>query len=116
MKRCLSAALAFLLSLAGCQALNPSPPIEVFATRLAEQAVIPAVQDGIAQGIRSLQVQAGAQGINPAYVITIEGKWVVGFEASASVGVDGLAGQLQISAAGDDQTVRSPSRSAGDGQ
>lgn len=84
----------------GCQALNPSPPIEAFANKLVDQAIVPAVKDGISQGVKNLQLQAGAQVINPTYEIEFEGKWVVGVEGKASVGVSGVAGQAQITAAG----------------
>lgn len=93
---------------AGCAALNPQPPIEAVANKFVDQAIVPAVREGIAQGIRSMNLQAGAHGINPTYKVTAEGKWVVGLEVEATIGVDGVAGQLQITAAGDDETENSP--------
>ena len=92
----------------GCAALNAKPPIEEFANKLADQAIIPAVKQGLAQGVQQLTVQAGAQGINPTYVVNFAGKWVVGLEGRASVGVEGIAGQLQVSTAGGEKTERSP--------
>jgi len=99
---------AFLLNgcVAGCAALNPRPPIEEFANKLADQAIIPAVKQGLAQGVEQLTIQAGAQGINPTYVVNFAGKWVVGIEGRASVGVEGIAGQLQVSSAGGENEPR----------
>jgi len=91
---------------AGCAALNPRPPIEEFANKLVDQAIIPAVKQGLAQGVQQLTVQAGAQGINPTYVVNFAGKWVVGIEGRASVGVEGIAGQLQVSSAGGENEPR----------
>ena len=92
----------------GCASLNPQPPIEAFATKLADQAIIPAVKEGLSQGVEHLTIQAGAQGINPTYVVNFEGKWVVGIEGRASVGVEGVAGQLQISSVSSEETETSP--------
>ncbi len=92
----------------GCAGLNAKPPIEEFANKLADQAIIPAVKQGLAQGVQQLTVQAGAQGINPTYAVNFSGKWVVGLEGRASVGVEGIAGQLQISSAGGEKTEQSP--------
>lgn len=94
---------------AGCAALNAKPPVEQFAEKLADQAIIPAVRQGLSQGVEQLTVQAGAQGINPRYVVEFEGMWVTGLKGRASVGVDGIAGQLQVSSAGGDRTQGSPS-------
>lgn len=88
----------------GCASLNPQPPIEAFANKLADQAIIPAVKEGLSQGVEHLTIQAGAQGINPTYVVNFEGKWVVGIEGRASVGVEGVAGQLQISSLSGEET------------
>jgi len=101
----------------GCASLNPQPPIEAFATKLADQAIIPAVKEGLSQGVEHLTIQAGAQGINPTYVVNFEGKWVVGIEGRASVGVEGVAGQLQISSVSSEETETSPHAkdNAGDG-
>jgi hypothetical protein len=93
---------------AGCAALNPRPPIEEFANKLADQAIIPAVRQGLAQGVEQLTIQAGAQGINPTYVVNFAGKWVVGIEGRASVGVEGIAGQLQVTSAGGGETEPIP--------
>jgi hypothetical protein len=94
--------------LVGCASLNPQPPIEAFANKLADQAIIPAVKEGLSQGLEHLTIQAGAQGINPTYVVNFEGKWVVGIEGRASVGVEGVAGQLQISSVSSEETETSP--------
>lgn len=82
--------------LTGCAALNPQPPIEAFANKLADEAIIPAVRAGLTQGVEHLVIQAGAHGINPTYVVEFEGKWVVGIEGRATVGIEGVAGQVQV--------------------
>lgn len=92
----------------GCAGLNAKPPIEEFANKLADQAIIPAVKQGLSQGVEQLTIQAGAQGINPTYVVNFAGKWVVGIEGRASVGVEGIAGQLQITSNGGEETEPSP--------
>lgn len=94
--------------LLGCASLNPQPPIEAFANKLADEAIIPAVREGLSQGVEHLTIQAGAQGINPTYAVTFEGKWVVGIEGRAAVGVEGIAGQLQISSTSTEETETSP--------
>lgn len=93
-------AVVFLaLGLTGCTAWTSRPPVEAFADKFADEAVIPAVREGLAQGVRHLTIQAGAQGINPAYVAKVSGKWVVGLECEVSVGAEGVAGQMQVSSA-----------------
>lgn len=96
----------------GCQALNPTPPIETFANKFADQVIIPAVQQGLSQGVSQLALQAGSQTINPRYVVKFTGKWVTGIEGEASIGVDGLSGQLQVASTSDDATRTSPHASA----
>ena len=92
----------------GCAALNPQPPIEAFANKLADEAIVPAVREGLTQGIEQLAIQAGAQGINPTYVVNFEGKWVVGVEGRVSAGVEGVAGQLQVSSASPEEAQATP--------
>ncbi|MBK9128177.1 MAG: hypothetical protein IPM13_10295 [Phycisphaerales bacterium] len=92
-------ALLALFGLPGCETLNPKPPVEAFAEKLADQAIIPAVREGLARGTQNLGIQAGAHAINPTYVVKFSGKWVTGVEGEASVGVEGVAGQLQIASA-----------------
>ena len=99
--------------LAGCTALNPQPPIEAFANKLADEAIIPAVREGLTQGVEQLSIQAGAQGINPTYAVNFEGKWVVGVEGRATVGVEGVAGQIQVSSTSNEETGTSPHAAAG---
>jgi hypothetical protein len=101
--------------LLGCASLNPHPPIEAFANKLADEAIIPAVREGLSQGVEHLTIQAGAQGINPTYAVTFEGKWVVGIEGRATVGVEGVAGQLQISSMSTEETETSPHAKESDG-
>jgi len=101
-------ALLALLGLTGCATLNPQPPVEHFANKLADEAIIPAVRQGLAHGVEQLVIQAGAQGINPTYVVKFSGKWVTGVEGTASVGVEGIAGQLQVSSASNEETESSP--------
>jgi hypothetical protein len=93
---------------AGCAGLNAQPPVEAFANKLADQAIIPAVKEGLSEGVEQLSIQAGAQGINPTYVVGFEGKWVVGIEGRASVGVEGIAGQMQVSSTSNEETESSP--------
>lgn len=92
----------------GCTQLNAQPPVEAFANKLADEAIIPAVKEGLTQGVEQLSIQAGAQGINPTYVVGFEGKWVVGIEGRASVGVEGVAGQIQIASTSNEETEASP--------
>jgi hypothetical protein len=101
--------------LLGCASLNPQPPIEAFANKLANEAIIPAVREGLSQGVEHLTIQAGAQGINPTYAVNFEGKWVVGIEGRATVGVEGVAGQLQISSTSTEETETSPHAAGSDG-
>lgn len=100
--------LLLVTFLTGCEALNPTPPIEAFANKLADDAIVPAIREGLSQGVEQLSIQAGAQGINPTYLVEFSGKWVTGVEGSASVGVQGIAGQLQVSSAGGEETEMSP--------
>lgn len=102
--------------LLGCASLNPQPPIEAFANKLVDEAIIPAVREGLSQGVEHLTIQAGAQGINPTYAVNFEGKWVVGVEGRATVGVEGVAGQLQISSTSTEETETSPhAKESGEG-
>ena len=50
---------------------------------------------------RTAQLQAGAQAINPGYVIVVEGKICQGFEGKFIVRTDGLAVQIQGNAQAD---------------
>jgi len=97
-----------LFGLTGCATLNPHPPVEHFANKLADEAIIPAVREGLSQGVEQIVIQAGAQGINPTYVVKFSGKWVTGVEGAASVGVEGVAGQLQVSSTSNEETESSP--------
>ena len=99
------AVCAVLICVPACQS---TPPVEAFAGKFVDQVVGPAVQRGLEQGVRDLNIQAGAQGINPKYVVDFNGKWVVGVEGSASVGVEGIAGQVQVSSSSDEETSKSP--------
>ncbi len=103
-------AILALLGLPGCATLNPQPPVEHFANKLADEAIIPAVREGLSQGVEQLVIQAGAQGFNPTYVVRFSGKWVTGVEGAASVGVEGIAGQLQVTSASNEETESSPYR------
>lgn len=94
--RTIICAAAVLLSCAGCQSWSTNPPVEAFANRFFD-TVESGVKAGVQNGIDSLQIQAGAQVVNPKYIVKFDGKWVVGIEGSVSVGVDGLAGQAQVS-------------------
>jgi len=103
-------AILALFGLSGCATLNAQPPVEHFANKLADEAIIPAVREGLSQGVEQLVIQAGAQGINPTYVVKFSGKWVTGVEGAASVGVEGIAGQLQVTSASSEETESSPHR------
>jgi len=94
--------------LLGCASLNPQPPIEALTNRLVDEAIVPAIREGLAQGVEQLSIQAGAQGINPTYVFNFEGKWVVGVEGKVSIGVEGIAGQVQITSLSTEETETSP--------
>ncbi|HPP28901.1 MAG TPA: hypothetical protein PLV57_20530 [Phycisphaerae bacterium] len=100
-------------ALVGCASLNPQPPIEAFANKLADEAIIPAVREGLTQGVEQLSIQAGAHGINPTYAVSFEGKWVVGIEGRATVGVEGVAGQIQVSSTSNEETETSPHATGG---
>ena len=94
--------------LEGCAIFKQQAPIEHFADRFLTEAIAPAVQEGLKQGVENLTVQAGAQAINPTYHIAIDGKWVVGIEIDASVAAEGVAGQIQISSVSTEETETSP--------
>lgn len=83
----------------GCALLKQEPPAEKIANRVITEAVVPAIKQGLANGVDQLAIQGGAQGINPTYVVEFDGKWVVGLEARASVGIEGVAGQVEVSSA-----------------
>lgn len=101
--------VASLVAVCVCiPACQQPAPVEAFAGKFVDQVVGPAVQRGLEQGVRDLNIQAGAQGINPKYVVTFDGKWVTGVEGKASVGVDGIAGQVQVSSSSDEETSKSP--------
>lgn len=93
-----------ITGLCGCN----QPPIEKFAAKFADDIVKPAVSEGIKQGIGAFTLQAGAQGINPTYVVHFEGYWVTGIKGMASIGVQGLSGQMQVTTQGNENTKTSP--------
>lgn len=97
MIRYIACLTAVTITTSGCVSLGQRPPVEAFAERLADEALIPAVREGLSRGVSQLTMQAGAQGIDPTYVVRFTAKWVVGIEGSASIGVEGVAGQMQIS-------------------
>lgn len=97
-----------LLLLGGCKAWTNNPPIERFAMSFVDGVVAPSVKEGLRQGVENLTVQAGAQGINPTYVVEFEGKWVVGVEGRVTAGVEGIAGQIQITSLAGEKTRPSP--------
>ncbi len=87
----------------GCALFKQEPPAEKIANRIISEAVVPAIKEGLSQGVKQLTIQAGAQGINPTYVVRFDGKWVVGIEGRASIGLEGVAGQIQVSSASSDE-------------
>jgi hypothetical protein len=84
------------LCLWGCAAWTERPPIETMTYKFLDEAVIPGVREGLSHGVEKLTIQAGAQAVNPTYVITFDGKWVVGIEGQVTAGVTGISGQVQI--------------------
>lgn len=101
--------VSLLLPIVGC--IDPQSkldPMQAMAKETMAEILIPAVKEGLAQGVENLQIQAGAQGINPSYKITFDGKWVVGIEGTVTVGIDGVAGQIQISTTSTEKTLTSP--------
>lgn len=100
--------VACLVSLLFCAGCVEKPPIETFTDKLVTQAIVPVVKQGLAQGVKALTIQAGAQAVNPTYAIEFEAKWVVGVEGRATIGVEGLSGQVQITSVSDDETETSP--------
>lgn len=117
LKFIVSATMALLLSVlvlastTGCQTgglLTPKPRIETVADRVITEAIAPALQQGLKQGVENLTIQAGAQGINPTYRFTAAGRLVQAVEVEGTVGVEGVAGQMQLSSTSTDKTARSP--------
>lgn len=104
----LAGLLAVLVFFTGCASLNASPPIEAFANKFTDEVVKPAITEGLKQGIQATAVQFGAQGINPTYKVKFSGKWVTGIEGEASIGAEGIAGQVQTASLGSDRTTKSP--------
>lgn len=92
--------VCWLLGVIGCQSWSQNPPIEAFVTKLADEAIIPAIREGLQNGVGNLDLQAGAQVINPTYEVSFEGLWVTGLTGKASVGVTGLSGQMMMGASG----------------
>lgn len=100
--------LIALPGLTGCAAWIERPPIETVAHKLLDEAIVPALREGLAQGVSAHQAQLGVQGINPKYVVRTEGYWKVGIDVLLTIGADGVAGQLQTATQGGDRTVTSP--------
>src|SRR3990172_1973779 len=71
-------------------------PIEQFAGKFVDGVIEPAVKEGLSRGVESLTIQAGAQGTNPTHRVDFEGFWCTGIKGMASVGVQGLSGQMAI--------------------
>lgn len=95
---------------AGCGA-NYTPPIEETAKRINEEILIPTAREVIRSGLASGQLQAGAHAIDPHYVVELEGYWVTGIKGRATVGVEGIAGQVQVAS----QTPQIPSSQPSNG-
>ena len=96
-------AVASIGSCAGSFGCSPgSEAIERFSQTTLKEAIAPAVTKALAEtSARTAQLQAGAQAINPGYVIVAEGKICQGFEGKFIVRTDGLAVQIQGNAQAD---------------
>lgn len=81
----------------GCKSWSESPPIEAAVTRITDQVIIPLASEMLKGGVANGAIAAGAHGINPTYVAKFTGYWVTGIQGTLSVGVEGVAGQIQIS-------------------
>lgn len=70
-------------------------PMERMAREIMETVVRPIAEKAIAETLTdTATLQGGVQGINPTYVISIQGKVVTGFEGEIRIGIEGVAGQL----------------------
>lgn len=95
----------FGITLCGC---NTKEAVERQADKLTNEVIIPAVKEGLKQGVENLVIQAGAQAINPTYHLKFRGVLVNGFEGEATIGIEGIAGQAQVSSTSTEKTMTSP--------
>lgn len=68
------------------------------ADKMLDKIVIPVTREAMAnQQVQAMIGQASMQGINPTMVISGDGKIVQGVEWQLRIGVEGVAGQVQMS-------------------
>ena len=88
--------LAWLLAATGCG--KEMTAEQKFVQYVGEKIVVPIAEKAIENGIGNLQVQAGAQAIEPGYECEFEGFWVTGIKGRATLRLVGASGQFQLSA------------------
>ena len=88
--------LAWLLSLTGCAERNATAE-QALVREIGSQIIVPLAQKAMEQGTSNLQMQAGAQAIEPGYEGDFEGYWVVGLKGRFTLRLVGASGQIQIS-------------------
>ena len=98
--------LGLLLAVAGGCAIfkQQTPPMEGLAFKIAD-AVVPAIQKTVEKSGDNLALQGGIQGLNPTYRLGFEALWVTGLKGWITVGVEGVAGQIQMTAIGEKAPV-----------
>ena len=88
--------IAILLASLGCG--KELTAEQKFVQYVGERIVVPIAEKAIENGIGNLQVQAGAQAIEPGYSCEFEGYWVTGIKGRATLRLVGASGQFQLSA------------------
>ena len=88
--------LALLLAATGCS--KEMTAEQKFVQYVGEKIVVPIAEKAIENGIGNMQVQAGAQAIEPGSECELEGYWVTGIKGRATLRLVGASGQFQISA------------------
>lgn len=95
---------------AGCdERTGTAKEMQTSSREFMREVVIPLAQKGMSRGVSGMQFQGGAHANNPKYVLRVKGYLVSGFEGEASIGLDGVAGQMMMSARGTDAPPPSPS-------
>ena len=86
--------LLLVVLLGGCA--PQATEIERGMTFVGEKVLVPVVEKALHEtSMRTATLQGGIQGINPGYVLEMEGLLVNGFKGKVVVRVIGIAGQLQ---------------------
>jgi hypothetical protein len=88
--------LAWLLAATGC-AEQKATAEQALVREIGSQIIVPLAQKAMEQGTSNLQMQAGAQAIEPGYEGDFEGYWVVGLKGRFTLRLVGASGQIQIS-------------------